>query len=164
MRHRVLFIAAILLVLGGAWFVLRYESVHRLTLRAYFRHVQNVQKGMPVCVDGVQVGSVDTVTVRPELGEKPVEVVLNLRTPYELHIPSKSTAQVAELGILRPTVVDIDTREAQGSPIPNGGTVEGLESRDDQTAHALGVVVKALADQAKEGKSSGETEKAKPPR
>ena len=164
MRRRALFIATILFVLSGAWFALQYKSVHRLTLRAYFHHVQNVQKGMPVCVDGVQLGAVDTVTVRPELGEKPVEVVLNLRTPYELHIPSKSTAQVAELGILRPTVVDIDTREAQGPPIANGGAIDGLESRDDQTAHALGVVVKALADQAKEGKSSGETEKAKPSR
>jgi ABC-type transporter Mla subunit MlaD len=143
---------------------LQYESVHRLTLRAYFRYVQNVQKGMPVCVDGVQLGFVDAVTVRPELGEKPVEVVLKLRTPYELHIPSKSIAQVAEPGILRPTVVDINTREAQGPPIANGGAIDGLESRDDQTAHALGIVVKALADQAKEGKSSGDAEKAKPSR
>jgi ABC-type transporter Mla subunit MlaD len=135
-------------------------------LHAYFRHVQNVQKGMPVCVDGVQIGSVDSVTVRPELGDRPVEVTLSLRTPYELHIPSGSIAQVAEPGIMRPTVIDIDTREAQGPPIANGGTIEGGDSRDDQTAHALGVVVKALADQAKEErkqeKSSGATAKTRP--
>lgn len=166
MRRKALLVAIIVVVSGcSTWFALRHESLHRVTLRAYFRHVQNVQKGMPVCVDGVHVGSVDTVTVRPELGDKPVEVVLNLRTPYELHIPAGSTAQVTEPGIMRPTIVDIDTREAQGQPIANGGTIEGSESRDDQTAHALGVVVKALADQAQAGsnqeKSSGQKAKTK---
>jgi ABC-type transporter Mla subunit MlaD len=121
---------------------------------------------MSVCVDGVQVGSVDTVTVRPELGDRPVEVVLILSTPYELHIPAGSIAQVAEPGIMRPTIVDIDTREAQGPPIANGGAIEGRESRDDQTAHALGVVAKALADQAKarsdQQKTPSDPSKAKP--
>lgn len=114
------------------------------------RHAQNVKRGMPVCVDGVNVGSVTSITVRPELGDRPVEVVLSLRTPYELRIPEGSTAQLAEPGILRPTIVDIDTRSANGQPIANGGAIEGRESADDQAAHALGVAVKALVDQSKE--------------
>lgn len=169
MRRKVL-LAAIMVGLSAfcGWFALRRVSTHNLTLHAYFRHVQNVKKGMQVCVDGVQVGSVDSVTVRPELGDRPVEVVLSLSTPYELHIPKGSTAQVAEPGIMRPTIVDIDTREAQGPAITNGGAIEGLESKDDQTAHALGIVVKALADQPKsestQEKSSGDPSKAKPKR
>src|SRR5208283_870907 len=109
MRRRAIVITIVLVVLGVVWLAVRHEPVHRLTLRAYFRHVQNVQKGMAVCVDGVQVGSVDAVTVRPERGDRPVEVVLKLRTPYALQVPSGSTAQVAEPGIMRPAVVDIDT-------------------------------------------------------
>ena len=131
------------------WFVVREKSTHHLTLHAYYGHVQNVKQGMLVCVDGVNVGSVRSVTVRPQLGDRPVEVILDLRTPYELRIPQGSTAQVAEPGILRPTVVDIDTRAAGGPPIANGGTIEGRESTDDQAAHELGVVVKALVDQSK---------------
>ncbi|MGA9981293.1 MAG: MCE family protein [Candidatus Sulfotelmatobacter sp.] len=131
-------------------FVVREGSTHRLTLRAYYRHVQNVKQGMPVCVDGVSVGSVTSVRVRPELGDRPVEVILDLRTPYELKIPEGSTAEVVEPGILRPTVVDIDTRAAGGPPISNGGAIKGRESTDDQAAHALGVAVKALMDQSKE--------------
>lgn len=166
MRRKVLLVVIVVGALAfGGWFALHRVSAHNLTLHAYFRHIQNVKQGMPVCVDGVQVGSVDSVTVRPELGDRPVEVVLSLRTPYELRIPTGSTAQVAEPGIMRPTIVDIDTREAQGPAIANGGAIEGLESRDDQTAHALGVVVKALADQAKAGsdqqRSSGEPSKSK---
>ncbi len=127
----------------------RFAAYH-LVLRAYYPHLQNVRKGTPVCIDGVELGSVSSVTVRPELGDRPIEVVLSLRSPYPLQIPSGSTAQAAEPGILRPTVVDIDTRTGHGAPIPNGGVIEGRESTDDQTAHALGIVVKAIVDQSKE--------------
>jgi ABC-type transporter Mla subunit MlaD len=132
------------------WIFLPRISAHHLMLRTYYQHAQNLRKGMPVCVDGVELGSVASVTVRPELGNRPVEVLLDLRAPYRLDIPIGSTAQVAEPGILRPTVVDIDTRNAHGSPIANGGIVDGRESTDDQAAHALGVVVKAIVDQSKE--------------
>jgi phospholipid/cholesterol/gamma-HCH transport system substrate-binding protein len=147
-RKMVLIAAGFVLALT-VWFVVREGSTHRLTLHAYYRHVQNVKQGMPVCVDGVSVGSVTSVRVRPELGDRPVDVVLDLRTPYELKIPVGSTAEVVEPGILRPTVVDIDTRAAGGAPIANGGAIEGRESADDQAAHALGVAVKALVDQSK---------------
>jgi ABC-type transporter Mla subunit MlaD len=137
------------------WLFVRESSTHTLTLHAHYTHVQNVKQGMPVCVDGVPLGSVASVTVRPELGDRPVEVELRLRTPYQLSIPEGSVAQVVEPGVLRPTVVDIDTRPASGPPIANGGMIEGRESTDDQAAHALGVVVKALADQSKESQGNG---------
>lgn len=150
MRRILWIIGTLFLLTTGFWFAVRERSTHRLTLHAYYRHVEEVKRGMPVCVDGVAVGFVASVTVRPELGDRPVEVVLNLRTPYELAIPGGSTAQIAQPGILGSTVVDIDTRSASGPPIANGGMIEGRESTDDQAAHALGVVVKALVDQSKE--------------
>ena len=131
MRKLFFGIAAAVLALAFLWTGLREQSVHRRTLYAYYRHVQHVQKGMPVCVDGVEVGSVASVTVRPELGERPVEIVLKLSTPYDLKIPGGSIAQISEPGILRPTIVAIDTRAAVGSPISEGGTIEGRESLDD---------------------------------
>jgi ABC-type transporter Mla subunit MlaD len=137
------------LLATGLWFAARERSTYHLTLHAYYRHAEDVKRGMPVCVDGVALGSVASVTVRPELGDRPVDVVLKLRTPYELRIPEGSAAQVTEPGILRPAVVDIDTHTAHGPPVANGGTIEGRESTDDQAAHALGVVVKALVDQSK---------------
>jgi ABC-type transporter Mla subunit MlaD len=147
--RRTLWIIGAFLLAASLWFVVRETSAHRLTLHACYRRAENVKQGAPVWVDGVDVGSVASVTVRPELGDRPVDVVLKLRTPYELRIPEGSAAQVTEPGIFRPTVVDIDTHTAHGPPIANGGTIEGRESTDDQAAHALGVVVKALADQSK---------------
>jgi ABC-type transporter Mla subunit MlaD len=146
--RRLLVTMAVVLAATCLWLGLQHSSIHRLMLRAYYQHAQNVKKGMPVCVDGVEIGSVTSVTVRPELGERPVELVLQLRTPYELRIPAGSTAQIVEPGVLRPTVVDIDTRSANGPPVADGGTIPGLESTEDHAAHALGVVVKALVDQS----------------
>jgi ABC-type transporter Mla subunit MlaD len=131
------------------FFLVRKESKHRIMLYTYYRHAQEVQKGMPVCVDGVQLGFVSSVTVRPELGDHPIELVLTLNPPYDLKIPVGSVAQITATGILRPTIVDIDTRTAQGPPVANGSTIQSRESTDDQAAHALGVVVKALVDQSK---------------
>jgi ABC-type transporter Mla subunit MlaD len=153
--RRAAVVASIFVAAAGLWFFFQRHSVHRQTLHAYFRHVQNVKKGMPVCVDGVQVGTVVDVVVRPELGDRPVEVSLALGTPYELRIPGDSTAQVVEPGILRQTVVDVDTRGAHGLAVRDGGSIQGRESTDDQAAHALGVVVKALADQSQESQAQG---------
>lgn len=152
--RNILWVIGTFLLATGMWFAVREGSTHRLMLHAYYRHAVNIKQGMPVCVDGVAVGSVASVTVRPELGDRPVEIVLDLRTPYELRIPAGSTAQIAQQGILCPTVVDIDTRSAGGPPIANGSTIEARESTDDQAAHALGVVVKALADQSKESQGN----------
>jgi ABC-type transporter Mla subunit MlaD len=142
----ILGIVAAAVFLLFAW---REYSFHRLTLHAYYRHVQNVRKGMPVCVDGVEVGSVANVTVRPELGDRPVEVVLKVRTPYELRIPRDSIAALSSQGVLGPNVVDIDTRAAHAPPVTDGATIESRESTDDQAAHALGVVVKSLAEHSR---------------
>jgi ABC-type transporter Mla subunit MlaD len=147
--RKIILVTVGLAALGSAGLFWAHRgSQHRFTLRAYYRHAENLRKGMPVCVDGIQLGTVASVRVRPELGDRPVELVLTLNPPYDLKIPTGSTAQVAHPGIFRPTVVDIDTRPASGPPLPNGGEIEGLESTDDQAAHALGVVVKALADQS----------------
>jgi ABC-type transporter Mla subunit MlaD len=156
--RRAILIIGIVLALAAIWVAVKDWSTHRLTLRAYFQHVQDAKQGMSVCVDGVTVGSVKSVTVHPELGDRPVEVILKISTPYELRIPQGSTAQVTEAGILRPIIVDIDTHSATGPPIANGGTIEGRESTDDQAAHAIGVAVKAIIDESKESQQEKKNE------
>jgi ABC-type transporter Mla subunit MlaD len=152
--RKTIFLAIVTLVIAAFVVVVSHKSTYRLTLHAYFGHVQNVKKRMPVCVDGVQFGSVADVIVRPELGERPVDVVLSIYTSYPLRLPQDVTAQVVEPGVLRPTVIDIDTRGAGARSVEDGGSLLGRESGDDQAAHALGVVVKALADQSKANENS----------
>src|SRR5579864_6042878 len=108
MLRKTLIIAGVVLAAICLWLAWQQASMHHLTLRAYYYQAPNAREGIPVCVDGVEVGSVSRVTVRPELGDRPVELIMKLRTPYRLSIPGGSTAKLASRGVLGPTVVDID--------------------------------------------------------
>jgi ABC-type transporter Mla subunit MlaD len=131
---------------------LRKPDSHRMTLRTYFRNGDGLQLRAPVRVDGVELGSVISVRVRPELGERPIEVVMAIATSYDLAIPSDSNARLLTQGLLGPTAVDIDTRHAQGVRIGNNGVLTSLET-PDETKEAIGQAEKAmnrLADQVDE--------------
>jgi ABC-type transporter Mla subunit MlaD len=119
------------------WLPLRRPPTHRLTLTTYFRNGDGLQPKAEVRVDGVELGLVTSVRVRPELGERPVEVVMSIATPYDLAIPSDSVVLLATGGgLLGPTLVDIDTRRAQGSRIGNNGVLASSEITGDLNCQA----------------------------
>lgn len=130
------------------WMALRRNSTHRLDVRTYFRHA-DLERGTLVSVDGLVLGSVKNVTVRPEVGERPVEVEMEIRTPYDLQIPTGSIAEVTSQGVLGRTVVDIDTRRAVGPPIRDGGVLESNEIAGAQAAHAMHVLRNAVIESSK---------------
>jgi ABC-type transporter Mla subunit MlaD len=134
------------------WLPLRKPPTHRLTLTTHFRNGDGLQSKAPVRVDGVELGSVTSVRVRPELGERPVQVIMAIATSYDLAIPSDSVVLLATGGLLGPTLVDIDTRRAQGSRIGNNGVLTSSELTDEekneanrQAAKAMNRVADALA-------------------
>jgi ABC-type transporter Mla subunit MlaD len=132
-----------------SWLAVRRHLTYQLNARTYFHNAPGLQGGTQVWVDGVDLGSVTSVRVRPELGARPVEVLMAVRTPYDLRIPKGSIVSLATQGVLGPVVVEIDTREASGPPIGNDGVLESLEITDEQTAHAIEVVGNALIDASK---------------
>ncbi len=152
------FLVAVIAVI--LWLPLRKPPTHRMSLTTYFRNGGGLRASASVRVDGVDVGSVTSVRVRPELGERPVEVVMAIATPYDLAIPNDSNARLATQGLLDPTGVEIDTRHAQGVRIGNNGVLTSSES-PDETKEAIGQAEKAmnrLADQIAET-----TKKLSPP-
>ncbi len=135
------------------WLPLRKPPTHRMSLTTYFRNGDGLQAKAPVRIDGVELGSVTSVRVRPELGERPVEVVMEIATPYDLAIPTDSVALLATGGILGPMLIDIDTRHAQGVRIGNNGVLAGSELTDDETkeiSRQAGKAMNRLADQVAE--------------
>jgi ABC-type transporter Mla subunit MlaD len=147
--------ALVLIVVGAVvilWLPLRKPATHSISLTTYFRSGDGLQSKAPVRVDGVELGSVTSVRVRPELGEHPVEVSMAIATCYDLGIPSDSIVVLATGGLLGPTLVDIDTRRAQGSRIGNNGVLTSSELTDEekneanrQAAKAMNRVADALA-------------------
>ncbi len=91
-------IAALAIVIVGHW-----PAGHRLTVKAYFANVGGLREGAFVRIAGVDIGSVKSVHVRPELGPEPVEVVMILNPPYEIKIPSDSTVSLETAGVLGAT-------------------------------------------------------------
>ncbi len=133
----------------SAWLAFRKTSTHQLNVRTYFQNAQNLQRGTPVWIDGVQLGSVTDVRVRPELSERPVEVLMAINTPYELSIPRDSTATFSAQGVLGPTVVEIDTRMASGSPLENNGVLKSIEVTGNQAADAMEKIGSVLIKESK---------------
>jgi ABC-type transporter Mla subunit MlaD len=82
------FVLALIIVLGFGftWLVFRKPHTHDQNLKSYFQCGSSLKAGAPVCVDGVKVGVVKSVRVRPELGDRPMEVLMSLSAPYELKI------------------------------------------------------------------------------
>ena len=139
--------------------VLVKGPAYRLKLRTYLRQAQGLRSGTPVSVDGVRVGAVRSVDVRPELGDHPVEAVIAIGTPYKLVVPKDSVVWLAiEGGVLGQTVLEIDTRNAVAPPIENDGVLKSVEVKDNQAAHALEFIGNALIDESKNIR-----EKDKPP-
>lgn len=140
-------IAAVIL-----WLPLRRPPSHRLSLTTYFRNGDGLQPKAPVRIDGVELGSVTSVRVRPELGERPVEVMMEIAASYDLALPSDSLVRIETGGILGPTLVDIDTRHAEAVRIGNNGVLPSSELTDEakneancQAAKAMNRVADALA-------------------
>jgi ABC-type transporter Mla subunit MlaD len=103
-----------------------------------------MKAGAPVYVDGVKLGVVMSVRVRPELGDRPVEVFMAISTPYELRIPSDSTVFLSTEGVLGQTFPDIDTRSAHGAASGNNGVLKSSEVTAVVAAQAVRRIGDAL--------------------
>jgi len=107
MRRFTLSLVIILATLVLVLLPFRKSSAHQLELRAYFPNAAGLNTGASVRVDGVNVGRVSGVRVHPESGERPIEVLMAITTPYDLSLPDDSLVSLAAQGVLGPTVVDL---------------------------------------------------------
>jgi len=105
-------VTALLIVIVGHW-----PKGHTLTVKAYFSNVNGLRDGAAVRIAGVDIGSVKSVHVRPELGQEPVEVVMMLSPPYDITIPGDSTVSLETSGVLGETYAEINTASASGPPL-----------------------------------------------
>src|SRR5215470_2879691 len=131
----VIAVATLLIVLSAVW----RSSWHALTLTAYFTDGMGLRTGAPVRLAGVDVGSVKSIRPRTELKQAPVEVIMSISTDYELRIPDDSIVSLSTAGILGPTYVNIDTRNASGLPIRSGGTLKAnpITSAENPTVEQI---------------------------
>lgn len=128
MKYPSLIIAAASVAAVGIFLMLGKPSGYRLDLKCHFRDAQGLRAGARVRVAGVEVGSVTSVRVRPELREYPAEVAMTLYTPYELKIPSDSTVSIETTGVMGDVVAQINIQDASGPPLQSGGVLKSRAS------------------------------------
>jgi ABC-type transporter Mla subunit MlaD len=123
-KHPSLTIAAVALAGVVLFVVLARPSNHLLKVVCYFKDAQGLRPGARVRLAGVEVGTVTSIRVRPELREHPAEVVMTLQTPYELKIPKDSIVTLQSAGVLGEIFPDIEIKDASGPPVESGGVME----------------------------------------
>jgi phospholipid/cholesterol/gamma-HCH transport system substrate-binding protein len=109
----------------------------RYSLKARFASVPGLKGGSPVRLAGVEVGSVDSVT----LSGDQVDVVFKVNQRWRDRITSASVARLGSVSLLGEAAVDI-TPATTGTPIPEWGYVP-----PGRTSAQLG----EIADQAGQG-------------
>ena len=121
---RRLFWVVALIGVGVVAILLVRSTERKLTVMAYFTNASGLRDGAKVRAAGVDVGSVKSVRVRPELQEEPVEVVMVLSPRYEVKIPADSIVSLETEGVLGPTFVEIDATGASGPPIATNAVLK----------------------------------------
>ena len=112
----------LLALLGSLSLAIAAMSCQRpvpFTIRARFRDVKELRVGAPVEVAGVTVGKVTAID-RGTTAQGLVTMEITV-TGREHLIPSDAKASLAQAGMLGEYYVQIDIRQAHGSPIKAGG-------------------------------------------
>src|SRR5271154_5005138 len=125
-----LFVFAALIIVVVAIFVVTGGNIlgpkYRLT--TYLPEVEGVQAGAPVDLDGVQIGSVQSIELTPHPTDRMhgIKVVLRIDKKYQDEIRTDSAASLVTQGLLGDRYVTI-SRGLTGSVVPENGVVPGAE-------------------------------------
>lgn len=147
MRKAILLL--IIVTATGCLCIVVRSASHKIAVRTYFRRAQGLIPGARVRVDGVEVGFVRDVRVEAEHLDRPIAVRMALDATDGLQVPSDAIASLETEGVLGPTFVEIDTRNAKGSAISRNVVLESIEPSGDGATRVLEVVGESLLQESK---------------
>jgi phospholipid/cholesterol/gamma-HCH transport system substrate-binding protein len=95
---------------------------HKIIVHTYFDNSGGLKIGAPVELEGVTIGEVTHVTVTTDPARKltPVLVKMKIDPKYQPSLHKDSTAELATVGVLGDTVVDLDSKRATGPALETG--------------------------------------------
>jgi phospholipid/cholesterol/gamma-HCH transport system substrate-binding protein len=102
----------------------------RFHVKTYLPAASGLKEGAPVWLAGVEVGKVDRVAISTNQDPlRAVEIAMSVRSDYEKDIRTDSKARLGSVGLLGDKYVEL-SRGIRGTPVGEGGTVEGSEEAD----------------------------------
>jgi phospholipid/cholesterol/gamma-HCH transport system substrate-binding protein len=105
----------------------------KLTLRSYFQDTGGLRVGSAVAFQGVTIGNVKGIRVVPGRPLDPIEVIMKVDRDYQQFVKTDSIADLTAAGVLGELYVNIDSKNAKGQVIQNGGILksQGATAIDD---------------------------------
>jgi phospholipid/cholesterol/gamma-HCH transport system substrate-binding protein len=94
----------------------------KILVRTYVDNAGGLRVGAPVRLEGVDIGNVTgiNVTADPQRRAAPVQIIMKITTKYSDAMRSDCQVELTTAGVLGEVFVDMDCRQAKGSPLQNG--------------------------------------------
>jgi phospholipid/cholesterol/gamma-HCH transport system substrate-binding protein len=128
-----LFVAGALALAGLVIFLIGKEGRlfdRQVAYHSGFENVEGLNLDSPVRLGGLSVGRVAAITFSPDLGDKRIQVQLEISTKFANRIRADSVARIGSRGVLGDKVVDISLGSVDSSEIPPGGEIPTGSSGD----------------------------------
>ena len=117
----ILTVIAIIVLIAGTFFIGKFQWFQKTySMEVYFDFVSGLQEGAPVRLNGVRVGSVKIITIRPDV-TPPIVVTLQLSSSAKMHKDAR--VFVNTLGLMGEKYIEIYAGSAsepflkQGEPL-----------------------------------------------
>ena len=97
---------------------------------AFFENVEGLKRDSPVWLGGLEVGRVVSISFSPDLGDKKIDVVLEMSKTFAPRVRTDCVARVGGRGVLGDKEIDISLGTSEGDPIPINGAIPSGSSGD----------------------------------
>ena len=92
--------------------------------------MEGLKRDSPVWLGGLEVGRVVAITFSPDLGDKRIDVRLEMSKTFAPRVRTDCVARVGGRGVLGDKAIDISLGTAEGDPIAVGGVIPSGSSGD----------------------------------
>ena len=97
---------------------------------AFFENVEGLKRDSPVWLGGLEVGRVVSISFSPDLGDKKIDVVIEMSKTFAARVRTDCVARVGGRGVLGDKAIDISLGTSEGDPIPVNGAIPSASSGD----------------------------------
>jgi len=128
-----LFVAGALFLAAMVVFLIGKEGLlfdKQVVYRGAFDDVEGLNLDSPVRLGGLAVGHVSAITFSPDLGDKRIQVQMDISAKFAERIRADSIARIGSRGVLGDKVIDISLGSAEAERIPPGGEIPSGTSGD----------------------------------
>ena len=94
----------------------------KIIIRSYVDNAGGLRVGAPVRLEGVDIGNVTGIRVvaEPSHPADPVQITMKITTKYEQSMGKSCQVLLTTAGVLGEVFIDLDCRQAKGSPLETG--------------------------------------------